>query len=80
MATLEEQLAALKAENDALKTAQAKRNTLTLKVSGKGALSLYGVGRFPASFYRSQWERILDHADEIRKFIAANEKALAVKE
>jgi len=52
---------------------------LTLKVSEKGGVSLYGLGRFPVSLYRSQWEKVLDYADAIREFIKANEKDLAVK-
>ena len=70
----------LKAENTELRT---KRNTpppLTLKVSQKGACSLYGIGRFPVTLYGSQWERVLDHGDKIREFLNANASQLATKE
>jgi len=53
---------------------------LTLKVSEKGAVSLYGMGRFPVTLYGQQWERLLGHADEIKAFLKANAKKLAVKE
>jgi hypothetical protein len=52
---------------------------LSLKVSEKGAVSLYGMGRFPVTLYGSQWERLLDHADEVRAFLAANAALLSVK-
>jgi len=55
----------------------AKR--LTFKVSPKGALSVYGLGRFPVTLYRTQWERLLKSSDEIGAFIAANDKLLASK-
>jgi hypothetical protein len=55
----------------------AKR--LSLKVSTKGALSLYGLGRFPVTLYRGQWERLLSAKDELEAFIAANAASLSVK-
>lgn len=61
------QLEAAKAENAALKSAAAR--LLTLKVSAKGALSVYGLGRFPVSLYREQWEKLLDSAPEVKAFI-----------
>ena len=63
----------------ALLTAAQAPKALTLKVSDKGALSVYGLGRFPVTLYRGQWERLLDHAPTIRAFIAANAALLAVK-
>lgn len=76
-----------------LQAKAAKPRTITLKVTqekydekkGKmvgtnGAISLYGMGRFPVTLYRGQWERLLDNADVIRDFIAANAHLLAVKE
>ncbi len=62
--------------------AKAKTNgngRMSFKVSDKGALSVYGMGRFPVTLYRSQWERLLGAADEIRSFITANADKLAVK-
>jgi len=51
-----------------------------LKVSEKGALSVYGLGRFPVTLYREQWEKLLGMAEEIRKFIHENDKILKKKE
>ena len=53
---------------------------LTLKVSEKGAVSLYDMGRFPVTLYKEQWLKILDMADTIRAFIAANDAKLKAKE
>lgn len=51
------------------------------KVTGTdGALSVYGLGRFPVTLYAGQWERLLDHADMIRSFIATNRELLATKD
>jgi hypothetical protein len=58
---------------------QSAPKALTLKVSEKGALSIYGLGRFPVTLYRGQWERLLAQADTIRAFIDANAALLAVK-
>jgi hypothetical protein len=77
--TTEEKLARLEAENAALK---AKQNVpLTLKVSEKGAVSLYGMGRFPVTLYAEQWNKVLEHGDKIRAFITdpANVRRLATK-
>jgi hypothetical protein len=71
------ELARLKAENEALK-AKERRGT-RLQVSEKGGVSLYGMRRFPVTFYREEWERILDMADEIRAFIRENAAALKTK-
>lgn len=82
MPTVEEQLRAALEENAALKAkAEAKRNQpITFKVSEKGAISVYGLGRFPTTLYRQQMERLLGSADAIRAFITANESKLKVKE
>ena len=68
----------LKAENDALK--KPSRGQMSLKVSEKGALSVYGLGRFPVTLYREQWEKLLGFADEIRNFIQAHDGELKKKE
>jgi hypothetical protein len=68
----------LRAENDALKKTNAKG--LSMKVSEKGGLSVYGLGRFPVTLYKEQWIKLLDMADDIRKFIASNESALKAKD
>lgn len=61
------ELERLKAENEALK-AKEKRGT-RLQVSEKGGVSLYGMRRFPITFYAEEWEKILGMADEIRSFL-----------
>lgn len=71
-------IAKLRAENDALRSAPPKR--LTCKVSIKGALSLYGLGRFPVTLYRTQWERLLAEANTITAFIKTNDALLATKD
>ena len=53
---------------------------MSLKVSEKGGLSVYGLGRFPVTLYREQWEKLLGMADEIRNFIHENDGALKKKE
>jgi hypothetical protein len=53
---------------------------LRLKVSEKGAVSVYGMGRFPVTLYKEQWLRLLDMSEEIRAFIAANDAQLKSKE
>lgn len=71
----------LKAENEALKNKKsAPRGTLTMKVSEKGALSVYGMGRFPVTLYKEQWLKLLEISSEIRKFIAENDGRLKTKE
>jgi len=72
------ELERLRAENEALK--KPARGQMFLKVSEKGGLSVYGLGRFPVTLYREQWEKLLGMADEIREFIMANDKALKRKE
>ena len=74
---LKRELERLRAENEALK-AKERRGT-RLAVSEKGAVSLYGLRRFPVTFYADEWERILGMADEIRAFIRENADALKRK-
>jgi hypothetical protein len=68
----------LKAENAALK-AQATRGG-SMKVSEKGGVSVYGLGRFPVTLYKEQWTKLLDMADDIRAFIKAHDGELKAKE
>jgi hypothetical protein len=70
-------IAKLKAENNALRTRSSK--ALTVRVSKVGAVSVYGLGRFPVTLYKSQWDKLLGAADDIKAFIVANESQLAVK-
>lgn len=76
--TVEEELARLRAENESLKKRSEKG--LSLKVSQKGGVSVYGLGRFPVTLYKEQWLRLLDMFDEIRKFIAENDDKLKTKD
>lgn len=75
---MKEELERLRAENSALKKTSSRG--LSLKVSEKGALSVYGLGRFPVTLYKEQWEKLLSLADDIKAFIKANEGSLKVKE
>jgi hypothetical protein len=75
---LKAELEKLRAENATLK-ARGTRGT-SMKVSEKGAVSVYGLGRFPVTLYQEQWLKLLDLADEIRAFIRENEGRLKKKE
>jgi hypothetical protein len=68
----------LKAENEALKS--PARGQLSLKVSEKGAVSVYGLGRFPVTLYKEQWAKLLGMADQIKEFITKNDHLLKKKE
>lgn len=71
------ELERLRSENEALKKGAAKG--VSLKVSEKGGVSVYGLGRFPITLYQEQWLRLLDMAEEIRAFIAAHKSELKAK-
>jgi hypothetical protein len=75
---LKAELERLRRENAALKKGAV--SGLRLKVSEKGAVSVYGMGRFPVTLYKEQWLRLLDMSEEIRAFIAANDAQLKSKE
>jgi hypothetical protein len=75
---LKAEIERLRAENDKLKNKGVRG--LSLKVSEKGGVSLYGVGRFPVTLYKEQWRRILGMAPEIEAFIVENESLLKSKE
>jgi flagellar biosynthesis/type III secretory pathway protein FliH len=72
------QLEALKAENEALK--KAKTAGLSYKVSEKGAVSVYGMGRFPVTLYASQWETLFANKEAVEAFIVANKSKLSTTE
>ena len=80
--TAEEKLARLETENKALReqVEQRKPGQLRLKVSEKGGLSVYGLGRFPVTLYKEQWVRLLDHTDEIKSFLKDNDQLLKAKQ
>jgi hypothetical protein len=74
---LKAELERLRNENAALKKGAAAG--ISMKVSEKGALSVYGMGRFPVTLYKEQWLKLLDMSADIRAFIAANESSLKTK-
>jgi hypothetical protein len=75
---LKDELERLRKENAALK--KGAPGNVRMKVSEKGGLSVYGMGRFPVTLYKEQWLKLLDMADDIRAFIAANESTLKEKD
>jgi hypothetical protein len=76
--SMEQKVARLEAENQALKGRRA--GNLSLKVSEKGGVSVYGLGRFPVTLYKEQWVKLLAFADEIKSFIKDNDQQLKAKE
>jgi hypothetical protein len=72
------ELERLRRENAALKKGASEG--VRMKVSEKGAVSIYGMGRFPVTLYKEQWLKLLNMSDEIRAFIAENEARLKVKD
>lgn len=76
---LKAELEKLRAENEALKQGP-KRGTLSLKISEKGGLSVYGLGRFPVTLYKEQWLKLLGISDEIKTYIEENNQKLKAKE
>lgn len=77
-ADMKAELERLRAENEALKARTTKG--VSLKVSEKGGVSVYGMGRFPVTLYKEQWLKLLDMGDDIRRFIAENDARLKTKE
>jgi hypothetical protein len=73
---LKQEIERLKRENEELKT---RKRQISMKVSMKGALSVYGLGRFPITLYKEQWNRLLDITNDIRAFIKAHEPELKTK-
>ena len=75
------ELERLKSENEALKAqAKAKPGQFSMKVSEKGGVSIYGLGRFPVTLYQEQWAKLLERADDIREFIRLNASQLKKKD
>ncbi len=72
------ELERLRSENTALKKGAA--SGITMKVSEKGGLSVYGMGRFPITLYKEQWLKLMDMSDAMRAFIAANDSVLKTKD
>ncbi len=71
------ELERLRAENEALKA--RKGGATSIRVSEKGGVSVYGLGRFPVTLYKEQWLKLLAMADDIKRFIGENEAKLKVK-
>jgi hypothetical protein len=75
---LQAEIERLRAENEALK--KKRTGSTSIKVSEKGGVSVYGLGRFPVTLYKEQWIKLLGMADEIQAFIAENEAELKTKQ
>jgi hypothetical protein len=75
---VQSELERLKAENERLKGAQSRG--MSMKVSEKGALSVYGLGRFPVTLYKEQWTKLLAMAEDIKAFLRDNDDKLKTKE
>jgi hypothetical protein len=75
---IQSELARLRAENESLK--QRRNSAVSFKVSEKGAVSVYGLGRFPVTLYQEQWQKLLALSDQIKDFIEENRAKLKVKE
>ena len=75
---MQAELARLQAENAALKSRTSRG--VSLRVSEKGGVSVYGLGRFPVTLYKEQWAKLLDMSDEIRAFLRDHDAELKAKE
>ena len=74
------ELERLKLENESLKQKQKRNSAISMKVSEKGAVSVYGLGRFPVTLYQEQWVKLLSLSDDIKQFIEETRAQLKVKE
>ena len=70
----------LKAQLEALKAKEARSGSISFKVSDKGAVSVYGLGRFPVTLYYEQWIKLLDRAQDLRDFLEENKSKLKLKD
>ena len=75
----DDELARLRAENEALKARQKTSGALTFKVSEKGGVSVYGLGRFPVTLYQEQWEKLIAATADLKRFIEENRERLKKK-
>jgi hypothetical protein len=78
MDQMKAELERLKAENAKLKKEKPVKG-ISFKVSEKGALSVYGLGRFPVTLYKGQWHRLLERVDDLKEFMEANDEKLLTK-
>ena len=76
---MKSELERLRRENEELKQGKKRGGNLYLKVSQKGAVSLYGMGRFPVTLYKEQWLKLLGFGEEIKQFIQENDGQLTTK-
>jgi hypothetical protein len=74
------ELERLQVENERLKRERTKAGGISFRVSEKGAVSVYGLGRFPVTLYQEQWDKLLGHVEELRQFIEENRASLKRKE
>jgi hypothetical protein len=72
------ELERLRRENESLKKGSARG--VSMKVSEKGGLSVYGLGRFPITLYKEQWSKLLDMSDQIRDFLKTHDAELKSKD
>jgi hypothetical protein len=70
----------LEAENEALKKTRKTTGSMSFKVSEKGAVSVYGLGRFPVTLYKEQWDKLLAASEQIKAFMEENHSQLKLKE
>jgi hypothetical protein len=77
---LKAEIERLKVENENVKNKKSSEGSLSMKVSEKGALSIYGMGQFPVTLYKEQWLKLLGIAVQIKKFIEENNSRLKTKE
>ena len=78
--THQDELERLRAENARLKNQAVKSGALSFKISEKGAVSVYGLGRFPVTLYQEQWDKLLAQVDDLRGFIESNRASLKKKD
>lgn len=79
---LQDKIARLEAQNEILQAKATRATTMSFKVSQKGAVSVYGLGRWPVTLYASQWDRFLqqDNIEALRDFIVEHRSLLSIKE
>jgi hypothetical protein len=70
----------LKAKLAELESKQQRTGTMSFKVSDKGGVSVYGLGRFPVTLYYEQWVRLLEKSQDLREFLEENKSKLKLKE
>ena len=79
--SVNDELARLRAENEKLKqAAKSAPKDISFKVSQKGAVSVYGMGRFPVTLYKEQWEKLLGRKEDLLQFISDNASDLKTKD